>query len=612
MKTSHFTMLLTMVFAGPLPWNASHARAQEIASQEVVFTGEVKLPRVVRFRTLPMRMVDELTLEFPKRQLQLRPGLVEYFDQLARSESEPELLAEAARSLGRIAGGKHADISGSIGTLESLLKHESSTVQRSAAQALIKADSKSSAAALLSFSQTRRDQIRSMIEDALVDWEFEDAKQVWLDRISSPSKSNSAMLSRACAGLAKIVADESLGQLLALNADLNQSFATRIAAARAIVILDAAKARSIAEKLSSGTLRDRLMAVSLLSTDDDSSLNLLVQFCDDESNAVAAAAWRELEKRKPELLRERVPQGCEHADSQVRLTAIKVIGRYPGIENANLLATLSGDRHIDVRNNARVQLLEHAAESDELKQRIITNAESGIGPNSRWERIEQSLLVLACLHQAQVTTQSVTLLEHERPEVYVTAAWVMHLYPNALVLPEVTRIATKRRVPVTPQSPPDMQRDIGFQMAHLYQMAGYLEHKPFMELCKREFSKGSGLNRDGRAAGMWAIGWLNRDNPDPGLVRQLVQRLNDRGGNFPEFDLVRRMALMSLGRMMAKSEARQARRAHGLDGVATVIPKSARWVLKQLGETDIPPERQLGSYIVPVGGWRVSPNPKKK
>ncbi len=583
----------------------------QLPAQEVVFTGDVKLPRVARFRELPMRMVDELTIDFPPPRIELKPGLVEYFDKLARSGSEPELVAEAARSLRRIAAEDHGDISSTVDALESLLTHESPNVQRAAAGALIAADAKETAPALFKLSQTRRDLLRGTIEAALAKWQFAGAKQVWLDRLSEPAKSSSSMLALACSGLASLNASDAMEPITALYSDLNQPFPPRIAATRAIAALDPARARSLAEELTDGPLKDRLLAVSFLTTDEAESLTKLFGFCTDKSNAVAAAAWRELEQRKPELLKDVVTDGCRHPDTQVRLAAIRVIERYPSIENTDLLTTLTGDRHIDVRNNARVLQLQQAAESDELKARTIANAESGITPDSGWERIEQSLLILASLKQSQTTMRCVELLEHEHGEVYVTAAWVMHLYPNALVLPEVTEIAKRRRELARPSSPPEMQRSIGFQMAHLYQLAGYLEHKPFMDLCIREFNQSSGLNRDGRAAGMWAIGMLNRGNPDPDLVGKLLQRVNARGGNFPEFDMVRRMALMSVGRMMAKDKASHARRAYALDGPATLIPESARWVLKQFGEKDIPPERKLEPFVRPVGGWRVSPNPKK-
>ena len=76
--------------------------------------------------------------------------------------------------------------------------------------------------------------------------------------------------------------------------------------------------------------------------------------------------------------------------------------------------------------------------------------------------------------------------------------------------------------------------------------------------------------------------------------------------------LVRRMALMSIARMGAKSEIDQVHRAYKIDPPMTLIPEAARWALKQLGETDIPPAKPPRDATNPVGGWSVAPLEPKK
>lgn len=582
-------LIVAAIAAGSLP----------AFGQSVHFAGELEIPRIARFRKLPMRMMLEVSLREPQVTTELEPGLIEFFDNLLRSSSEIELKTEAARSLGRIARGKHGDISGSVDTLRTLLFHENSDLQRAAVGALVAANPTEAAGDLLELSETANDRLRTTFEPALARWGFEPAAEVWKERLDS-NRSSSTSVSLAVNGLAQLRHTPAASSVQKLLQNPNASYQNRYDAARALCILAPRAARDAASDFKSSGLQDRLLALALLDNNEEPSISETTAFLSDNQNAVAAQAWDQLQKLKPEALREHVKAGHLHADSTVRFAAVRVMEQFPSSEYCDFLNDLLGDVHIGVRNLARAALLVYCDSGDELRKQVVSNAAIAVEKNDNWQRTEQSLLIAAILRETQFTKMCVPHLTHERGEVYVTSAWFMHLYPDPFVMNKVTAIAEARYEQRT-------QGEISNQLAFLFQAAGFLEHKPMQPLCERQFSKGSGLGEFGRAAGIWALGLMNRNDPASKLVPRLVDRLNDRDSMIPETDLIRRMSVMSLGRMGAKSEIGQIRNAYKVDAPESLIPESARWALRELGETDIPPSKTEADRTQPVGGWKVFP-----
>jgi HEAT repeat protein len=576
--------------------------------QDVQFNGELDLPKIVRFRELPMRMMLEVTQEPGKTNVVLEPGHLEYFDNLIRTSTDPELQTEAANSLARIARGDHGDISGSIDGLEKLLTSENRNVRRAAAMALIEGKATSASPSLLELSQTGNDRLRQLIDPALAAWSFAPAGEVWQARLTDINTSGTS-LALAARGIEALKFTAATDAVRLLVSNPNASFQSRQAAARTLCSIAPAAAREVAAKLEAGTMRERLLAIRLLSSKDAGSPEKLLALCEDTENAIAALAWTQLQELKPELLRSQVENGHAHADAGVRMAAIQVMSNFPDAKHCGLLQTLTGDVHIGVRNQAREVLVAYAKAKTELRDLVVSNATLAVQSNDTWQQTEQALHIAAALKEAKFTKLSVPLLTADRAEVYVTAAWLMHLFPDPLVMKQVTTIA-EQRYPRAKE--PIAGGDISNQLAHLFLSAGYLEHKPMQTLCEKQLNKGSIAGIKARAAAVWALGMMNRGEAESPLVRQLIGRLNDRSTDPPELPVVRRMAIMSIARMGAKSEIDQIRRAYKIDPPQTLIPEAARWALQELGETDIPPAKPPRDVTNPVGGWTVSPLAPRK
>ena len=589
-----YMLLLIAAFVPAVAWS----------QDELSFDVEIEYPPIVRYRELPMRMMEELKVRMSVMDEVMDEGTVEFFRRIVETSKDSATQIQALDALADIARRKLGDVQAAVPAIRAATRSSDRAVQRAAAIAIIDADARDAAADLLKVvNESKDDRLRMRIEPTLAVWKFEPASAMWRERLSDPL-AGSASVALACDGLAAVGSTESLTDIRAIL-EKSPRFQSRIAAARAIGQLDPKLGLRLHAELVGGRVSDQLAAVALLSNDDKECQQKLLGLCSSKANAVAAAAWVALEKRDPAALRSLFDDGVKHPDTQVRLAVLRAMKHFPTVQNCDRLATALGDQHIVVRNNARIVLQAFSTEKS-LLDRIVMNAGKTITAANNWCGVEQSLLVAALLKQHQFSEECVPLLTHDRPEVFVTAAWLMHLYPNALILKEVTAIA-QARLKVVRRARIEMQTDMGLQMAHLFQLAGFVDYKPFQPLCEEQFNKSSGVGREGRAAAMWAIGMLNRDTPSEQLVGQLVRRVNDRTSDTnPEFDLVRYKCVMSLGRMNARSQVAEIRKAYKLDTPVTVIPEASRWALARFGE-EVPPERTMRDSVTKVGGWKLSP-----
>lgn len=575
-----------------------------ISQDGLSFDVKIEYPPIARYRELPMRMMSEIKVRMSVLNKVMDEGTVEFFRNIVETSEDSATQTQALEALADIARRELGNVGPALATIRAATKSEDRGMRRAAAIAIIEADDREGVRDLLNVvEQSNDDRLLMRVEPTLAEWKCKAAKKMWQARFADPLTSNTA-LALACDGLAAIGATDALPDIRKVF-EKSPRFQSRLAAARSIGMLEAKLGLELGNSLLESRVADQIAAVALLSNEDPACQKKLVELCKAEPNAVAAAAWVALERRNAELLKPLFDDGIKHPDTQVRLATVRALRRFATVENCDRLAVALGDRHIVVRNNARIALQEFSITED-LKRRIVANADNAVGKADNWRRIEQSLLLAAILKQSQFAKKCVPLLRHERPEVFVTAAWLMHLHPNALLMDDVTTFSTQR-LKTLRRAESDLQIDMGLQMASLFQLAGFVEHKPFIPLCEQQFNKSSGVGREGRAAAMWAIGMLSRDEPVERLVSKLIQRLNDRSSDFnPEFDMVRFKCVMSLGRMNARGQADQILNAYKVDTPVTFIPAASRWALEQLGQ-EVPPKREMKDSVTSVGGWKLSP-----
>ena len=179
-------------------------------------------------------------------------------------------------------------------------------------------------------------------------------------------------------------------------------------------------------------LTDRLLATKLLtSAQTAAQIELLRKLCFDEIDPIAAAAWNTLARQHPETLFPILNSGYLHRDANVRFTAVDMMFRFPNEKRCEWLHDAMSDIHIGVRNSARRNLTELCNTHSDLRDNILQRAGDSLNdPNSNWQQLEQALVLLASNRCSDFHLRAIGLLSHDQPEVFVTAAWLLHLMPR--------------------------------------------------------------------------------------------------------------------------------------------------------------------------------------
>lgn len=569
------------------------------------FAGPLDVPHIARFHALPMRMFLEPHMIPPRSIKALDSRFVPLFDKTLREIDDHELLETAALSLARVAHEKLQDISGSVDILLTHLEsHSNLRVRFACARALVNADVRQSAAAVLKLNEHADDSQRLWIDPALARWNIAAAGDIWKQRLAADSETTLA-ISLACDGLAALGDSKASDMLLSVLHRELLTFEKRRAAARALSILAPDMAFAEAETLTGGSVPERLLGIQLLSSAKPEAHTRLFLLCSDASDGIASAAWATLFRVNPDALIPVLPTGRNHRDAVVRMTAAHVMRRFPNVERSGWLHEQLSDKHLEVRNVARGMSIRVATEQPQLRDGIIAMAaDTLVASPDNWQGIEQCLLLLGQLRAAQFSDRCVPLLEHPRNEVLVTSAWLMHLYPDVAVRDAVRKQLMQNEELFRNPALISGDADIGLQSSYLIQYAGLERMKDLKAFLEPNFSKSTPGGFSKRAAAMWTLGLFHEKDPDPDLAKSFLGRVADRSGLLPESEVVRRTSTIALGLTRAKSAVPGLLEAYTIDPGVSLIPDSARWSLGMIGE---PLPEALKPYSQDVGGWRLSP-----
>ncbi|MCA9062096.1 MAG: hypothetical protein KDA96_03530 [Planctomycetaceae bacterium] len=574
------------------------------------YDGPLTISPIVRYRRLPQRMDLEPVVLQASTEESIDDRETKLLDRMLRESSDSELLQVSALSLARIARAIDKDISGSHDILrQHVAENPEQRVRLACAVALVESDCRDAATEFLVVAAGTDEAFVSLVDPALAKWEIADAKPIWLERLNDqngPAISGAAFRS-ACEGLTALNAREALPRFLEIVNNEPLDFSKRSSAAKSVGTLDSAMGITLASTLSAGDERDRLLAAICLSGPDPVSQKALAAMCTDPADSVAAIAWRTLLETAPELLVPHLEIGRSHRDALIRLASAETMFRFINPDYCGWLGDLTGDINIEVRNRARVLLVDAAGQSAELSERVISDASGCIrNPERNWESLEQALVILGQLKAGQFSPDVLPLLYHERPEVMVTAAWLLHLYPDVTIADQAVALIPDRQQQIRDRRYEGRQQeaDLGIQMAFLFQLAGLTGIRTHQEIMEVSFEKGEVGGVEKRAAAMWSLGLLYVDVDDSPLIKQFEGRLNDRNPFQPELDPVRQKALLALGFTHATSTVRSVRRGLS-DDPFSLVPSTAYIVLPHLGEEQ--PETPQLHFTIEYGVGRINP-----
>jgi len=569
------------------------------------YQGLLGISHIARFDKLPMRMHLEPHLTTPPNNEKLDDRYVPLFERTLREVDDIELLETAALSLARVSEGKMQSIETAADILvKHLQSHTNRRVRFACARALANSESTSSAAALLALDSETDDAERLWIDPALARWKYAPAADVWKKRLIDDSQTAVAV-SLACEGLAALNDSQASEPLRTVLNNRRLTFEKRLAAAKALCSIAPEPGFEESAKYILGNVSERILAVQLLSSPQPESQAKVFALCADNSDGVASAAWQAMFRLNSEGLLPALDSGRSHRDAVVRMTTARVMRQFPTSERAVWLQELLSDKHLEVRNVAREMSVLVAQEQPTLRDFILAMAGDRIAAEpENWQGIEQSLLLLGQLRGSQFSDRCIPLLEHPRNEVLVTAAWLLHLFPDAAVEPAVRQHLTRNdRMFKAPATAPEGAY-LGHQSAYLIQYAGLMRLKDLQPFLEPDFKKSEPGGNEKRSAAMWALGLMHENDPVPELTKSFLDRLADRGGLVPERDPIRRMSAVALGILRARSAARGLVEAYKLDPIEGMIPDSARWSLGMIGEPMPAPTKGFSGLI---GGWKLNP-----
>ena len=567
-----------------------------------VYEGPLELPSIVRYEHLPVRMHLEPVIPQPITNTYLDSRMVPLWQRILQEASDTDMQEAAALHLARVAESQLADISQAGAALMALARAtDLESVRYACAKALAAGEIRMATDDLVEYAAARNDLQRLNIEPALMRWKVEKASALWTPRLTDAFTSG-ASFRLATEGLASLNHQPSVDVLTAVVVNRAQDFGKRMAASRALAILDPTKAQTTADSLISGDTQNRLLALALLDNVQPESWTRAATLCADTSDAVASAAWQQIFPRQPDLLTAHLIPGHQHRDATVRITSAKVFRLYPDADRMVMLHSLVSDIHIEVRNIARQMLLAVALEHPELREQIITQAATMLNPESKdWQGIEQSLVLLGQLHAPQFSEACLSLLDYPKDEVGISAAWLIHLSPDVAVYDRIKAYIETTESLMTIGKAPGAA---ALRQALLLQYAGLVRMRELRPLMEQQFPKSAMGSPEKRASALWALGLLLERNPEPEIVKKLEQRIKDRSGIPPEHVLVQRACVMALGLMRATSARDTVMESYEIDSQESGTAGTARWIMPLLGES-MPPDFEPRSAF--VGGWKINP-----
>jgi HEAT repeat protein len=471
-------------------------------------------------------------------------------------------------------------------------------VRLAAAQALIELDARGTAAQLLEQAQAGDQDLRDVVEPALARWSYEPAAKIWLERLGRPDTPRGDLI-LAMRGLAALRNHEAATLLAGWVHSFQVPWSIRLEAAQSLGTIKTIgleeDARRLGAQIVPAGMSGRLASAWLLRHHQGKeAVELLQNLSHDSEPAVASVALARLLEIDPNLLLPAVKEVLASSDAQVRSFGVEALFREATLERLRLLADRLDDSHPDVRNKARRALHDLAAKPN-LREAVI---EQGVHvlAGQDWRGLEQAIILLGQLKHKPAAERLVALLNFERPEVSIAAAWGLRQLAVPETLPRtldhflsLVRLSAANQKSRRPQILPTPVWDQ--QLCQLALFMGQSLYRPaeqaFREQVPRRRGPADGeplIGQETRAASIWALGKLHEGKVDPQLARQLEERVKDIPKRMDpgENPHVRWMSAITLGRMKSKGSLNTLERFHLKFPTLDPVSHACGWSIQQI------------------------------
>ena len=557
----------------------------------------------------PYFLMDREPAERPEpMRWSLHPELVPLWKKaLARPESElKRQVAESVAAAHRLG---HEGMSVLIPELSGVLTDDKvhPAARHAAAHALIVLDHRDAAATLMHVSQKQGTDLRLLVEPALADWDFAGIRPVWHQRIASV-KTPRRDLILAINGLSRQRDVTALDALLALAMSADNPADVRLAAARAAgQVTDQGLEPKAGPLLARGrdSVLERLCGVSLIARHrSDQAVTMHQTLGRDPEPAVAAGSLRSLFANDPKLVLPLAESSLQNPDANVRRIGIETYLALPTPERLTTLSHKLNDPDPGLRGLVRDSF--HSLSKDATLDAVIRKSSIAVLAGGDWRGQEQAALLLGALDEESIATRLIELLDSQRPEVMVAAAWSLKSIAVAETAAPILAFAQRRT---------DISKDVevtapaNHQLAHLFELLGRLKTVAAIPLMELYIPKSLIYGGVSRAAAVWALGVIQEGQVNEPLAKLLMERVMDTMSSPPELYVVRRAAVLTLGRLRAKTQLAGLKELIGPTVDNDQFELTLRWSVLQISGETLP---IMPPLTIERTGWFLEPSLRER
>ena len=206
--------------------------AQTPDDESLVFEKDLSLPEIVRFDSLPHRMMTEPDLRLPLPETIVPEGLPEFFGRIIKGPYDSAIHIDAVRSLQRIAVDEQGDVSHVVPDVRKrMISTEHRNLRHACAILLCLVADEQSFPAVTELCLPRNETLCHRVEPLMQMNPPSELLEVWKDRIGKPDEYSTGLIRLACQGLSRHSQKDSLPNLASLVQEESQPFSVRLAAA---------------------------------------------------------------------------------------------------------------------------------------------------------------------------------------------------------------------------------------------------------------------------------------------------------------------------------------------------------------------------------------------
>ena len=424
--------------------------------------------------------------------------------------------------------------------------------------------------------------ISASVERKLVQWKSPAAIQEWRQRLVD-SRSKSTDLATALDGIA-IVGDASDGtSLQALIVASHISTANNYLAANALGALVTEGLNEFAEQVLDSDLAQKyLIAAHVLKRHGGAKTeSQLRKILDEGTSGSQLVAYRAIANNMPKIARELAKQMSTQTDFELRLLALKVLQENSDDEGLRIQGSLLNDPHPGVRSLATYNLIEKGTQGSRsvVDELVLSNLKAGA-----WAGMEKAIEIVVKLQDVRYCKAFVRLLDHDRPEVSMHAAWaLMELASESQTLADMLSHAEMLTAQFQSKDYKTVEETATEQirLSYLIEAFGKNRYEAANEMLLKFIPKrGHQFGFVCRASAIWALGKLNTERDNPTLRSSLYERMQDFEPSSPEDYLVRFSCNLALGEM-AHPESKDIIEQYG-EQMPSQIAHAASWALSQI------------------------------